>query len=119
MAQRSILILVLASFPLRVAQSIPRILFPPPPPSPPRGPPPPSPPAPPSNTTLSFFNVAACSVMQAIELQFPDEARSGSAGQLSCPLEFRVFNPPRCKLFLRYGRELYVTLAGDVPYLDI
>ena len=97
-----------------------------PPPYPPSVPipappiPPPSPPAPPSNTTVSFFNVGACALVPSIKFQFPDEERSGSGGEISCPPAFRVVGSASlCQIPGPYGREVFVNLAGDVHYLDI
>ena len=83
--------------------------------------PPPSPPAPPSNTTISFFNAGSCSQVPSAKFSFPDEPRSGSAGELSCPDSLRVTgsSTPTCEVPGPYGREIFVTLSGAVPYLDI
>ena len=81
--------------------------------------PPPSPPAPPSNTSVSFFNIGACSTVPSVKFSFEDSERSGSAGLLSCPPEFLVPGTSTCHVPGPYGREVFVTLKGDVHFLDI
>ena len=79
----------------------------------------PSPPAPPANTTVSFFNVGACTELPSVKFSFEDEERSGSEGELSCPPSFLVQGTTTCDVPGPYGREVFVNLKGVVEYLDI
>ena len=60
------------------------------------------------NTSISFFNVGACTSVAAVKIDFDGEF---------CPSVFR--SGSRCQVPGPYGREVYVDLIGLVSHIDI
>jgi hypothetical protein len=64
------------------------------------------------NTSISFYNVGACSAVAAVKFDFDDPLGL-------CPSVFQTQDKKRCHVPGPYGREVFINLWGVVDHLVI